>query len=758
MTKRLPFAAALLTAALLPACSPKPEPVTGLPPVPKPISAPTPPPVPASTPAAETPAFREVPEPRLDVGVAVERASYALPAGDWLLREGGVVRRVLGTVAVRPATAPAPAGAATFQVQAGSFAGKEAAAAEAARLGALLGLPSSVAEAGSRWGVRLGEPGARAALEPLLSRVRRDAVPDAFLVGLAPPGSPARTLLVDGPDGTREVPSPVEVQAADGGPVPANDSRYRGSVRVVATPRGTIHVVNRVGLEEYLLGVVPLEMGPRVYDELEALKAQAVAARTYAVKRRGDFSAEGYDLCATARCQVYGGASAEQPLSTQAVKATAGEVLLFDGAPADTLFTSTCGGRTEDAGFVFPSYSRAAFPYLRSVPCRGEERLHLATTEAAPLGGPAGGTLAVRGLALLRAANRQGTSWADLKAARALLTARLGLPPGAPPRSLAAEAVYANLSGLLGDDALLTEEAERTAAPAGWSEEARRVWTALVRFQLSGSTPLPTARPFTAAEAAGLWASLLLRAGGLEELEGRIVAAPEGKLVVKTSKGREEEKLPADALLFRGGGEAWTRYDTLDPAPGDRVRLVVREGTVLSVAATVPPAEGLYERESAWIHWVRRFTGAELMQKLVERDASRKGNVVRRLDVLARGTSGRASRVRVTTDREAFDLSGLEIRFALTLPESLFTLVTGKDDGGAPVHTFFGRGWGHGVGLCQTGTFGMALAGKTHAEILAAYYPGTTLGVPAWAPSPEPASPTPAAPARAGPEPASVPR
>ena len=101
------------------------------------------------------------------------------------------------------------------------------------------------------------------------------------------------------------------------------------------------------------------------------MKAQAVAARTYAVKRRGDFSAEGYDLCATARCQVYGGASAEQPLSTQAVKETAGQVLLYGGLPADTLFTSTCGGRTEDAGVVFPSYSAAAFPYLRSVPCSG---------------------------------------------------------------------------------------------------------------------------------------------------------------------------------------------------------------------------------------------------------------------------------------------------------------------------------------------------------------------------------------------------
>ena len=232
-----------------------------------------------------------------------------------------------------------------------------------------------MAEAGGRWGVRLGEPGSRAALQPLLSRVRRDAVPEAFLVGLAAAGAPVRTLLVEGPDGVREVPSPLELQASDGSLLAVNDSRYRGNILLVATSRGTLHVVNRVGLEEYLLGVVPLEMGPRVYDELEALKAQAVAARTYAVKRRGDFSAEGYDLCATARCQVYGGATAEQPLSSQAVKATAGQVLLFAGSPADTLFTSTCGGRTEDAFIVFPSYSPAAFPYLRSVSCTGEERL-----------------------------------------------------------------------------------------------------------------------------------------------------------------------------------------------------------------------------------------------------------------------------------------------------------------------------------------------------------------------------------------------
>ena len=734
MRRGLPAAAVLVAVAVAAACAPRPKPVVVPPAVPAPTPAPTPPPTPVPTPvAAAAPEFREVSEPRLDVGVAVERASYVVPWGEWLLREAGSVRRVAGPVVVRPASVPAAGTSATFQVQAGSFAAKEPAAAEAARLGALLSLPWSVADAGGRWGVRLGEPGPRATLDPLLSRVRRDAVPDAFLVGLAPAGAPPRTLLVETAEGTREVPSPVEVQAADGSPVPVNDARYRGYVRVVATPRGTVHVVNRVALEDYLLGVVPLELGPRVYDELEAQKAQAVAARTYAVKRRGDFSAEGYDLCATARCQVYGGQSAEQPLSTQAVKETTGQVLLFEGAPADALFTSTCGGRTEDASVVFPSYSKAAFPYLRSVPCRGEERLSLRAA-APPQGAHELSSLALRGRALLGAAGRDGASWSDLKAARALLTARLGLPPGAPPKTLAPEAVCENLAGLLGDEALLTEEAERAAAPAGWSEEARRVFTALARFQLPGGTPLPTARALTGVETAGLWASILLRLGGLEEAEGRIVGVAAGKVTVKNAKGREERTLAPGALLFRGGGEAWTPREALDVAPGDRVRLFARDGEVVLLAAFLPSAEGLYERDSGWIHWVRRFTGAELMEKLRERDATRKGTVVKGLDVLSRGPSGRAARVRVTTDRESFELSGLEIRFALTLPESLFTLVSGKDEKGAPVLTFFGRGWGHGVGLCQTGTYGMALAGKTYAEILAAYYPGTTLGP--WPPPP----------------------
>jgi SpoIID/LytB domain protein len=68
------------------------------------------------------------------------------------------------------------------------------------------------------------------------------------------------------------------------------------------------------------------------------------------------------------------------------------------------------------------------------------------------------------------------------------------------------------------------------------------------------------------------------------------------------------------------------------------------------------------------------------------------------------------------------------VRFSLGLPETLFTLVQGKGEDGEPVFTFFGRAWGHGVGLCQNGAFGMALAGRSYREILATYYPGTSLG------------------------------
>ena len=71
------------------------------------------------------------------------------------------------------------------------------------------------------------------------------------------------------------------------------------SSKCSATSRNTLTVVNELPLEEYLLGVVPNELSPSTFGQLEALKAQAVAARTYIVKNMGQYRAEGYDICDT---------------------------------------------------------------------------------------------------------------------------------------------------------------------------------------------------------------------------------------------------------------------------------------------------------------------------------------------------------------------------------------------------------------------------------------------------------------------------
>ncbi|HET7321050.1 MAG TPA: SpoIID/LytB domain-containing protein, partial [Longimicrobiaceae bacterium] len=140
---------------------------------------------------------------------------------------------------------------------------------------------------------------------------------------------------------------------------------YRGSAEVALNSTGTLAGINEVPLEEYLLGVVPRELPPSVWGELEAQKAQAVAARTYALSGMGKRRADGYDLLATTSDQVYGGAAAEQPLSTQAVQATRGVVATYDGKLIEALFSSTSGGHTASNEEV---YNSSPIAYLRGVP------------------------------------------------------------------------------------------------------------------------------------------------------------------------------------------------------------------------------------------------------------------------------------------------------------------------------------------------------------------------------------------------------
>src|ERR1051326_5411834 len=150
-------------------------------------------------------------------------------------------------------------------------------------------------------------------------------------------------------------------------PVRFNDKPFRGKIEVFANAHGSVTVVNVIGLEDYVRGVVPNELS---YPALEALKAQAIAARTYAFKNRGQFASDGFDLLPTTRSQVYRGLTSETSLTSQAVDQTRGVVATYNGEPINALYTSTCGGRTEDAENIFND----AVPYLRGRECAAETK------------------------------------------------------------------------------------------------------------------------------------------------------------------------------------------------------------------------------------------------------------------------------------------------------------------------------------------------------------------------------------------------
>ena len=149
------------------------------------------------------------------------------------------------------------------------------------------------------------------------------------------------------------------IQPESTGFVKVNGMPYRGFITLLKK-QGMI-VVNNVPVEDYLYGVVPKEMPPSW--SAEALRAQSVAARTFALKNRKRHSAEGFDLCSTAHCQVYEGMSAEMQSTTAAVNSTRGEVLFYKGAIIDALFHTDSGGMTEFSEHVWGS----TVPYLRAV-------------------------------------------------------------------------------------------------------------------------------------------------------------------------------------------------------------------------------------------------------------------------------------------------------------------------------------------------------------------------------------------------------
>ena len=172
-----------------------------------------------------------------------------------------------------------------------------------------------------------------------------------------PPGSAAQV----GGAGLRP---PLLVRPEAGGTLTVRGQPYRGELRIQNAPGGGLTVVNRLDMETYLQGVVPREIGRFDLDIYEAIKAQAVAARTYAYTYLGRRAEHGFDVYATVEDQVYGGAGAENETVNRAVRETSGEILAYNGRPITAYYHSTCAGHTAAIDEVWPN---PPVPYLVAV-------------------------------------------------------------------------------------------------------------------------------------------------------------------------------------------------------------------------------------------------------------------------------------------------------------------------------------------------------------------------------------------------------
>ena len=703
--------------------------------------------VPSVGPAADA----SVTPPVLRVGIVLDASRASIAA------DSGVVVRAVGpgpqeehvaraTFASLDAVSGPDAG--RFRVQVASLADPEAARQMGERAQRIAGQPAQV-----RWNpdtkthqVRVGAFGTRPLAMQMVGQLHAGGIPGSWVVEETSGAGRVRLLETD-----HEYRSAWIYPARAGEALSVDGASYRGLLEVLAAPDGTVTVVNAVNLEDYLRGVVPNELSPQAFPQIEALKAQAVAARTYALRNRGQFQARGYDICATPACQVYRGRGTENPLSDRAVEETRGVVATYHSGMINALYTSTCGGHTENGSNIFEGEDT---PYLHGVACLPERsawssirslETPRAFSAAEGLNRDAALLIALEVLdshaysqAALQgpATEEELRTWTQRAVAavhrkgcrvdgRAPLTRR-----GTFFRHLVGTFCWDERAArlLAPEDASYLLKVE-DAAELG-SDEERTAAALLIQEGVLSPFPDNTLKanaPITRAQAVAALSQAVAKAGAPGIVSAEFRGAAKGEVTVKLDDDHEST-YPVDSWvrLFRALNGTRLAASELQLAAGDKVRLVLQGGKVAFLEADQSRLGAAADRGSRYYRWEVRLTPSEVASAV-----ARYGQVGSVRDVIPRrlGVSGRVVELAVLGSDSELVLTGLKVRWGLGLRENLFVVDREVDSAGEVSRfVFTGKGWGHGVGLCQVGASGMAQAGATYDQILKHYYTGITVG------------------------------
>jgi len=457
-----------------------------------------------------------------------------------------------------------------------------------------------------------------------------------------------------------------------------DDRTYRGYIEVFGNARNTFTIVNELPLEDYLLGVVPNELSPSTFGQLEALKAQAVAARTYAIKNMGQSKQEGYDICNTDACQVYMGAGTEDVLATQAVRETRGLVATYNGQPINALYSSTCGGRTEAAENIF----QEKLPYLVSVLCEFKHPQPMKFISTRSVIDYKDAVLATAGV----------TNFTQLR--RFLGMTGSGEPPSLEVGPLATW-LRANFYPNAKPGSDLEFMVEQGILPGTGRAVLREVLFRLIDRK-----------------SAFEW-----QQGVLTQWDGQTMKLNVGGKII-------DFKVSPNSLYFFRMGDERTAMKEGEWIGGELFEFRAVDGVIQMIVYRknwVNPSADRYSRLAEWqVHKTR--------QEIETAFRSLNLGEIRGMRVIERGPSERPVSTEITGSVRKVNVRALNLRTMLGLRDSLFYFDEERNAKGELIGmSFYGQGWGHGVGMCQIGAYGMALDGALYDQILKKYYTGIEL-------------------------------
>jgi stage II sporulation protein D len=656
-----------------------------------------------------------------------------------------------------------------YQIQVASFARLENAEEMLRRLSGQFAQPVTIREnqATGTHQVRLGEFPERGDAQSFLRTLAESGLQDAFIVrDTVSAGGGKSKLALRGPDSLFRLSEAgfLFIPSSSTTFLCVNGKPYRGSLDVLINRGGRITVVNQVGIEEYLLGVVPAEISPSAYPEDEALAALSIAARTYALYHKGQFGSEGFDLTDDTRTQVYGGVDSEKAATDEAVRRTRGIAVYYQNKIIDAMYMSTCGGRTEDFSNVFDA---PPVPYLKSVFCAIEggpgkgEMIIEGTHELGKVVLADDGSVANRNLELARilgvfeadsdpsmdffvgqADRDEAVRWVE-NAVKIARGSAAGDPPAARDIGTRGGFLRFATEAFFGNDEIRRKVSARdvdyymanlqdgdTA-----SEPVRYALAYLMKNGLWRPSADNTVRPDAPIRRCDAL-SLLLR--WIESVRPEFLrkgifvsAVSEGEadsaIRLKWGGRTQEFPLSKSPALFRLDGGRITPVSSLRIIGNEKIAFHVSPtGAIDFLEIELSPNGASSDRYSPAATWDVTFKRSSLAEKL----RSLTGNIGELKDFRpARfGNSGRVIQVEVIGSRNSVTLNGYKVRNALGLKDTLYTITREHDaDGSISNFTFYGRGMGHGVGLCQVGAFGMARAGRSYEEILKTYYQGVEI-------------------------------